>query len=337
MKFSIIIPAYNAAGTIGECLGSIASSGYPDFETIVVDDCSTDATARIASDFPCRIIRLEKNRGTAHARNEGARSAMGAVLVFIDADVRVANDTLTKINADFNRDPALAAVTGLLAKECPFDNFFSQYKNLYMHFIFRRCPTRVDFLYGSLIATRCEHFLAFDERIRFTDDTELGQRFKELGKEILLDRDLKVVHIKKYSWPGIVRNDFLVPFWWTKSFLLHKGYRDICRQRRFSHARPDQLLSIAVVYLLTIEILTVAFTGFGLVIPSALGALFLTLNFQLSRFMHKERGVMFCMRSVVFTFIDQIIMGAGIMGGFIFFVFLEKPLNKLREKGWNEK
>src|SRR5260370_14748738 len=69
-KASVIVPAYNATATIGDCLASLCTLNYPDHETIVVDDGSTDSTAQIAEQAGVRTIRLE-HPGLAAARNAG--------------------------------------------------------------------------------------------------------------------------------------------------------------------------------------------------------------------------------------------------------------------------
>ena len=80
---SIVIPAYNAAATVGRCLDSLLAQTYRDFELIVVDDGSTDSTAQIISayaerDSRIRLIRQE-NAGVSAARNVGLDASDDAV------------------------------------------------------------------------------------------------------------------------------------------------------------------------------------------------------------------------------------------------------------------
>ncbi|MDR3567100.1 MAG: glycosyltransferase [Syntrophobacteraceae bacterium] len=95
MKFSVIIPAYNAQSTLPALLDSLAHQGYPeDFEVIVVDDCSTDATADICRRFGCKFLCCPKNCGPASCRNQGSAGAKGEFLVFTDSDCIVSSDWL---------------------------------------------------------------------------------------------------------------------------------------------------------------------------------------------------------------------------------------------------
>jgi glycosyltransferase involved in cell wall biosynthesis len=88
MKFSVIIPAYNAEQYIRTAIESCLSQTYAPHEIIVVDDSSTDGTAAVAESFPSlvRVIRLAENRGASFARNRGVQEASGDWLAFLDAD-----------------------------------------------------------------------------------------------------------------------------------------------------------------------------------------------------------------------------------------------------------
>ncbi|MFD6192531.1 MULTISPECIES: bifunctional glycosyltransferase family 2 protein/CDP-glycerol:glycerophosphate glycerophosphotransferase [unclassified Streptomyces] len=94
-RFSVIVPAYQVQAYLHACLESVLAQSYPDFEVIVVDDCSPDACGAIADEFAAldprvRVIRLPRNEGLGPARNAGMERAGGDYLVFLDGD-----DTLT--------------------------------------------------------------------------------------------------------------------------------------------------------------------------------------------------------------------------------------------------
>jgi len=93
MDVSVIIPAHNAADTIGEQLAALAAQDASSvaWELIVVDNNSTDATADIAGSYSSRIPRLRvisanARAGSGYARDAGAAAASGKVLAFCDAD-----------------------------------------------------------------------------------------------------------------------------------------------------------------------------------------------------------------------------------------------------------
>ncbi len=107
-KASVIVCAYNAAATLRECLDSILALNYPDYETVVVDDGSTDSTAQIAEQAGVHVVRVE-HRGLAAARNAGVAAASGEIVAFIDADARADRDWLYHLVETIVRRGAAAA------------------------------------------------------------------------------------------------------------------------------------------------------------------------------------------------------------------------------------
>jgi glycosyltransferase involved in cell wall biosynthesis len=85
---SIIIPAYNRAALLKNCLESVLAQHYPVFEIIVVDDGSTDNTKHVIADFGDARIRYvhQQNSGAAVARNNGVNHAKGDYIIFLDSD-----------------------------------------------------------------------------------------------------------------------------------------------------------------------------------------------------------------------------------------------------------
>ena len=107
-KATVVVAAYNAASTLGDCLSSIRELNYPNYETIVVDDGSTDTTSEIANQDSVRTIRIE-HKGLAVARNAGVEAASGEVVAFIDADARADRDWLYHLVETIKRRDAAAA------------------------------------------------------------------------------------------------------------------------------------------------------------------------------------------------------------------------------------
>ena len=104
-KVSVIVPIYNTAAYVRQCLESIASQTLDDIEVLCVDDCSTDGSDAICRQFAqrdrrFRYLRLEKNSGAAQARNEGIARATGEYLAFMDADDWYPADACLKLLYD---------------------------------------------------------------------------------------------------------------------------------------------------------------------------------------------------------------------------------------------
>lgn len=96
MNISVVIPAYNAAQSLPDCLNSVSDARA---EIIVVDDGSTDDTAAVAGKRHCvRLVRQE-NRGVSAARNTGLSRAGGEFMVFLDADDTLADGALAALDS----------------------------------------------------------------------------------------------------------------------------------------------------------------------------------------------------------------------------------------------
>lgn len=99
MKVSIIIPCYNVAEHLPNCLNSALDSSYQDIEVICIDDGSIDDTSKVIEDFVRRFpgkIRSEKgtNIGASAARNKGMSLATGAYIQFLDSDDVIMNSKI---------------------------------------------------------------------------------------------------------------------------------------------------------------------------------------------------------------------------------------------------
>lgn len=100
-RVSVIIPAYNAASYIRECLESLLRQSFRDFEVLVCDDASNDETVSIIEDYRgvdsrIKLITLQ-HMGAGAARNEGMRCAQGDYLYFLDADDYIRDDFLERV------------------------------------------------------------------------------------------------------------------------------------------------------------------------------------------------------------------------------------------------
>jgi GT2 family glycosyltransferase len=84
-RVSVVVCSYNGARTIRDTLSALARVEYPDFEIIVVNDGSADATPAIAAEYGVRLISTE-NRGLSAARNTGWQAAGGEIVAYIDDD-----------------------------------------------------------------------------------------------------------------------------------------------------------------------------------------------------------------------------------------------------------
>lgn len=95
---SVIIPVYNTEAYIKDCLDSLVAQSFTDFEAIIIDDGSTDESARIAASYASMDSRFrligQPNKGLSEARNTGLKIMRGEYVTFIDSDDCVAPNFL---------------------------------------------------------------------------------------------------------------------------------------------------------------------------------------------------------------------------------------------------
>ncbi len=111
-RISVVIPAYNGVSRyLEQAIRSVLAQTVKDFELIVVDDASTDDTARLVLRFPsARYYKRPTNGGQAVARNDGARLAKGEFLAFLDQDDLWEPTFLEETSAVLNAHPETALV-----------------------------------------------------------------------------------------------------------------------------------------------------------------------------------------------------------------------------------
>ncbi|MBI5302814.1 MAG: glycosyltransferase [Chloroflexi bacterium] len=312
---SVVIPTHNGSATLAACLTALRASSLPPDEIIVVDDASSDDSARIAEQFECRIVRLRENIGAARAKNRGAAVASSDVLFFTDDDVMVAPDVIANLVEKFT-DARIAAVVGLLDGRIPFKDFASNFKNLWMRFTYERVPrARIGLFYTSIAAMRRETFAqlgGFNENYRgasIAEDTEFGQRAWGAGYNIVLDPRVTAAHHKRYTLREVLRTDYL-------------RARALMLMRLRKRGQPFYT-SVPVFYQLAVPTLFAALGALmgGLVIGYWLlailgGVLLLAFNFLFSTwfsYLARQRGAPFALLAALFQPIDVFVVGLGMM------------------------
>jgi glycosyltransferase involved in cell wall biosynthesis len=325
---SVVIPAHNAAETLGDCLQAILSSDHAEYEVVVVDDASTDTTARIAEELGCRVVRLPENTGAAQAKNTGARHARGDVLLFTDADIVLQPDTIRLVAEDL-ADPAIEGAVGLLGQKLRYGNFSSQFKNLWMHYTYKRLAESRDAARGvgvfftSLAAIRREVFErmgGFDTHYlgaSVTEDIEFGQRLLTGGHRIRLDQRLTVEHLKRYTLSSLVRTDVERAFGLTKTWLRKKlePAQRSGGQRYYASVPWFFVLGVPLAWLLPAQVVFGLCAGQLRWIWLAVFdlAAILLLNAPFLNVLRKAGGWSFGLRSGLFLPVDLWVSGLGVV------------------------
>ena len=319
---SVIIPAHNAESEIDQCLKALFSSDFSDFECIVINNASTDNTSLTANKHPVKLIELPKNMGPGYARNKGVEAAKSELLLFIDADVTVKRDTLTKVAKKFEKDPHIDAFFGSYDAEPAAPGFISQYKNLFHHFIHQTSSTRAKTFWAGCGAIKREVFLKagmFDERYISMEDVELGMRLTKAGHRIELIKDIQVKHLKKWTFLNLVKTDIFqrgIP--WTMLMIKYKSIaKDLNLKRNSKISMLLVLLFMAAIPFILTDIRFIYLALFFLLV-------FLLMNMDFYRFFAKKKGGLFTLLVFPMHILYFIYSGLSVLLGTALYPFSKK-------------
>jgi lipopolysaccharide/colanic/teichoic acid biosynthesis glycosyltransferase/GT2 family glycosyltransferase len=246
-QVSVVIPAYNAADLLPECLIALAAQDMPrnSYELIVVDDGSTDSTAELGRIHGAQVIS-QPNAGPAAARNQGAAAAQGELLLFTDADCAPTPGWISALTAPFT-DPHVAGAKGAyLTHQQGITPRFTQleYEERYDRMAGLES---IDFVDTYSAAYRRDVFLAnggFDTIFptASVEDQELSFRLAEKGYRLVFVPEALVYHQHNPTVRSYFRRKYLIGYWKALLARWHPG-----RLVRDSHT--PQTLKIQMVLL----------------------------------------------------------------------------------------
>ncbi len=275
---SIVVPAHNAEATLERCLTACLHQTYGTIEVIVVDDGSTDDTARIAQSFPVECLS-QTQRGPAAARNAGARHARGDVLVFTDSDCVPHADWVEQLLSGF--EDGAAAVGGTYSTANP-ESLLARLIHEEIMVRHDRYDAEVDFLGSFNVAyRRCafEKAGGFDEDFRMAsgEDNDLAYRLADAGERLRFVREAVVKHHHPDRLIPYLRSQMRHGFWRMKLYAKHPR-----RSGGDRYAGLSDLLAPALLCLLAVTVALGLLVGFQTRVAPAL--LFLFSVLLLSRF-----------------------------------------------------
>ncbi len=316
---TVIVPALNAETTLRDCLIALyAQEGLHDYEVIVVDDGSTDATASIAAEFPCQLLRNPQNLGTARSRNTGAQKARGEVLVFIDADVVLKAVALAELADHFENHPEVDAAVGSYTDQAKDANFATTYHNYFTFYHHDMSLDSIEWFWGAIGAVRRWVFEAvggFDERFHgaSAEDMDLGYTLAEAGRKIAYLRTVKGEHLHRFSLWSMLFNDY------RKSVLGIKLYLTRKQSGRNEHGfgNPRNAATLIMVYVFAFCLFNLI-PGFVGPIPCVLCALVLVgVNWPFYKFIADRSGSGFALGAIGLHWLSFFVIGLGVVMGLL--------------------
>jgi len=323
MKYSVIIPAMNGEKTIDRCIKAILNSKFNEkFELIVVDDASQDNTVNIAKKFGAKVIKNSKCGGPSKARNVGARYAKGKIIVFVDSDVLIFQDTLQKIDRFFNKEKDYVAISCNFDPECEMTDPISRYKHLYMGYIlgyntYLNQPKFISWAFTSTFAIKKDVFECiggFNEKVRVEEDYLLGWELVAKGYKIALEKQILIKHLHKYTFSCFIKEEFRRSQTLSVIKLTTLFFRKNPLKKRVSE---HIVYSILLFPFLTSGLFLSYTNLLFFIIPLIM---FYLINFSFLRFCKKKLGIKFMLQAASIIPLDCLIFIVGIVFGILKFL-----------------
>jgi glycosyltransferase involved in cell wall biosynthesis len=308
---SVVVPCYNAGKTLHACLASVAAQTRRPHEVIVVDDASTDRSARIAAGFGATVLAQPVNRGVSAARNAGAAAATGQVLFFLDSDVALAPDAVENAVRELAADPGCGCVYGVYDKRPLVDDgTVEAYRVLHLHCVLTRAVGLTATAVFALAAVPRAVFAEvgpFDENLRSAEDDEYSER---LGRRyrIRLSGEVVGYHDEVDRLGPMLREQF------RRAQLLRFAARHRLRRGALKVNRGTGVAAAA----LSVTTLPLALVRPALAaVPALALALFAVADPAMSRFVLRERGARFLAVFTGLHWLVNIALLAGAAAGWL--------------------
>ena len=225
-SLSLVIPNRNGSAMIGQCLAAAFRAVTDRDEVIVVDDCSTDDSAEIISQYPCRLVRLDRHAGASRARNIGALHSRGELLFFTDADCLVREDTLALARTALTVAGPGTVFGGTYTAEPQDRDFFSRFQSVFINHAETRRPLAPDYVASHAMAVHRRTFLesgGFSEDfLPIIEDVELSHRLRQSGCRLVIRPDIQVQHIFGFSLARSLMNGVRKSRYWTRYSLKNR-------------------------------------------------------------------------------------------------------------------
>ncbi len=224
---SVVVPAYNAAATIDDCVRSLFELRYPEgrLELLVIDNGSTDGTLETLRGWNGRIgIGHERRRGPGAARNAGLRAARSELVAFTDADCVVDPGWLEHL-VPVLEDPSVGIAGGTIRARPPANEIERFGEAVHDHrqaIEVYRPPYAITMSWVSRREVLCA-VGGFDERFRRAEDVDLSYRVSQAGYCIAFVPGAIVYHRNEATLAGLFAEGFAHGFHGVRATRRHQG------------------------------------------------------------------------------------------------------------------
>jgi len=314
----VVIPAYDSAATLPTCVESVmAATTGMDWELLIADDGKNGDLAKLLAPYPVTITDGAKVGNAGLTRNKGAQGFTGDIIVFVDADVRVEKESISRLIQPIIDGQADATV-GNYSENVTGMSFAQKYKQLYLVLVYSRMPGYIKDQFwtalGAVSTKAFEDLCGFGEKFPGAcgEDTDIGIRMTAKGMKIMSVPSAAGQHLKELTCEKIIRND------WKKgintAYLIFKSSVTLSENR---HSSKKDISAVFFSYL-TLLVLLVGLFGLlgkaGIMLLAASFGAYIYSRFDLISIFSKQ-GPLFGLASFGFMYFLDLLRGQCLIFG----------------------
>lgn len=260
---SVIVPVYNVEKYLKECLDSILSQTYYDFEVLLIDDGSIDASGRICDEYALKDNRVKvihkANSGVSSTRNIGLEKAKGEFIAFIDGDDKIALNYLAKLHEGIlegEADVCLCKYSRLCEGELIFqkekklktyindsgiDNYFEKFLSYYITPLCANVSQYQAATVWRMLFRKDKFKYIFNENVSISEDLLFVlKNFTQINRINVIEESLYYYRINRESVMTNYRKNFLVN---QNAFL--QEFEEIIRGLKLSNKNKENNILLA--------------------------------------------------------------------------------------------
>jgi GT2 family glycosyltransferase len=319
LKLSVIIPVFNGSAALGRCMQSIAASRHSPHEVLVVGDQVAHSARQRARSLGFMVYGQGEQRGRWLGRNLGAALSSGEILVFVDPEVCLREETLSQIADHFSEDPP-AVVVGIPASGPLRDEFAGRYRNGRIHHAGLQSSDFVPWTWPNFMAMERGAFFQLggfrgDFNLPLHGyDMEFGRRVTRAGFSIFLDKKLEVDYEERLSLGRIFRDDFRASSAALRSALASRG-RDESPSSAFAYVPTKFLVSVLLATLTAVSLAISPWISWAPRWVLLWLLLYVLAEVRLLRFYRDTFGGVFVGKALLVSLVDYLACGLGMVVG----------------------
>lgn len=250
---SVVVPVYNAQGTIEECINSLLNLDYPKdkIELVFVNNASTDETLGILRRYSPRIkFYYEGKKGAAAARNKGILNTSAEVIAFTDSDCKVDKNWLKNIVSPL-QDVGIGAVGGRILSKRPCNKIEKFGEKIHDHekaINEFKPPYVITMNWASRRSVLMDAGL-FDERFIRGQDVDLARKINRAGYRFFYQPEAVIYHSNERTFSGLFSEGYLHGFWSVKHSKEWNDFVGQSSRRRFNIETYKDIIKSLIDYL----------------------------------------------------------------------------------------